>query len=445
VRNDSDYKENKLCKFVLLVGLLVTLLSKSLTVFAEIKGSVEFELAYAVEPQNLSKVESLIQFEFDGNLTNDIRYTLIPRLRLDFDDHLNTEDNRASNYSNINGPITDSNNSVLELAEAYIDFDAIGGSWTVGKQQVVWGEADGLKVLDLINPQDFRELNLERFEDSRIATWLINGEFEIGFLEESTVQILLIPDMTFNRLADNGADFSITSPLYAPQPNPAIPTTIKSVDRPSGEIEVGVRWEAFVNGWELSLNYFDHFNDTPVIFRELNDNGVLVSPQYLSNEVYGVSANNAFGDWVLRLEVAVNSDSYLLSNNLTTGRGIINSPEVKSVIGLDYYGFADTLLSYQWFHSSISDYDDEILRDKDNSIHTLTLRREFRNQTLRVQLFALLDEENDDGEVRAEVFYRYSDKLDVWLGFDGFYGDSLGLYGQFDSNDRITTGLKYSF
>ena len=45
------------------------------------------------------------------------------------------------------------------LREAYVDTEV--GDWDLrlGKQQVVWGTADGIKLLDIVNPTDFRELN----------------------------------------------------------------------------------------------------------------------------------------------------------------------------------------------------------------------------------------------------------------------------------------------
>ena len=42
----------------------------------------------------------------------------------------------------------------------------------LGLQQVVWGQADGLRVLDVINPLDYREFILEDFLDSRRPLWL---------------------------------------------------------------------------------------------------------------------------------------------------------------------------------------------------------------------------------------------------------------------------------
>jgi len=62
------------------------------------------------------------------------------------------------------------------LRELYVDTTA--GDWDVriGKQQVVWGTADGMKLLDLINPTDFRELNQNTMADARIPVWMVNAE-----------------------------------------------------------------------------------------------------------------------------------------------------------------------------------------------------------------------------------------------------------------------------
>lgn len=71
------------------------------------------------------------------------------------------------------------------LRELYVDTELGGWDLRLGKQQVVWGTADGIKLLDIINPTDFRELNQNAFEDSRIPVWMINAEhnFDRGNLQ----------------------------------------------------------------------------------------------------------------------------------------------------------------------------------------------------------------------------------------------------------------------
>jgi len=62
------------------------------------------------------------------------------------------------------------------LREAYIDTHLNDISLRLGKQQVVWGTADGMKLLDMINPTDFSEVAQNQMEDSRIPVWMMNAE-----------------------------------------------------------------------------------------------------------------------------------------------------------------------------------------------------------------------------------------------------------------------------
>jgi hypothetical protein len=90
------------------------------------------------------------------------------------------------------------------LRELYVDTRLGGFDWRLGKQQVVWGTADGIKLLDIINPTDFRELNQNSMEEARIPVWMVNGERNIG--SSSNVQLILaqaeenkIPGYTMGR------------------------------------------------------------------------------------------------------------------------------------------------------------------------------------------------------------------------------------------------------
>ncbi len=65
------------------------------------------------------------------------------------------------------------------LREFYFDTNFGGWDYRLGKQQVVWGTADGIKLLDIINPTDYRELNQNVSEDSRIPVWMINAERDL--------------------------------------------------------------------------------------------------------------------------------------------------------------------------------------------------------------------------------------------------------------------------
>jgi len=77
----------------------------------------------------------------------------------------------------------DSNESDTQrdfLREAYVDTELKDVSMRIGKQQVVWGTADGMKLLDAINPTDYTEMAQNQMEDSRIPVWMLNAETDLA-------------------------------------------------------------------------------------------------------------------------------------------------------------------------------------------------------------------------------------------------------------------------
>jgi len=64
------------------------------------------------------------------------------------------------------------------LREVYVDAEVNGVDVRFGKQQVVWGTADGMKLLDAINPTDYSEMAQNQMEDSRIPVWMLNAEVD---------------------------------------------------------------------------------------------------------------------------------------------------------------------------------------------------------------------------------------------------------------------------
>ena len=60
--------------------------------------------------------------------------------------------------------------------EGYIDTSYDDWLIRAGKQQAVWGTADGIKLLDGINPTDYSEFTQNSIEDSRIPVWMLNAD-----------------------------------------------------------------------------------------------------------------------------------------------------------------------------------------------------------------------------------------------------------------------------
>lgn len=409
----------------------------------DISTEIDAALAAGLTQSGLQNAVVTVKPEISDEITASVRYTVMPKFTAVADSAWYIDKPDESNYDSINGPRVSNRHGELLLSEAYLDFAFLDGYWRIGKQQVVWGQADGLKVLDVVNPQDYREFNLDEFEDSRIPLWMVNAEFNVT--DDATIQVLIIPDNTYSKLAERGTPYEVTSSKYRPALAASpVPIIIHDAERPLRELEFGTRYRLFYHGWDLTLNYLYHRQDIPVIYRRLNAGQVDVMPMYEKNHLFGATASNAFGDWVLRTEAGYNTDTYHLRGTLAE-EGIATSGEFSSVVGLDYRGLTDWFLSYQWFQSTLTDYTNDIVRNRTRMQQTFLVRRSLLNETAELEFFLLFSDEDQDGQVRSEASYWVSDALRVWAGIDVFYGDEDGQFGQFDDADRAVLGLEFGF
>ncbi|MFT5032194.1 MAG: hypothetical protein ACI9OO_000124 [Bacteroidia bacterium] len=83
-------------------------------------------------------------------------------------DHIEPGTPSTKSYSTASRPHHVNADLSSHLREAYIK--GFWGQWdtTLGKQQIVWDKADGIKIMDIVNPQTFLEFIVEDFDRSII-------------------------------------------------------------------------------------------------------------------------------------------------------------------------------------------------------------------------------------------------------------------------------------
>lgn len=394
------------------------------------------------------KLETRIQPKWVGSVSDSMELTAIGRLRLDAYDRISPSAHTPENYSEISMPWYNSAHAEFQLREFFIDAEFLNGFWRVGKQQIVWGQADGIKLLDVVNPQSYREFILEEYEDSRIPLWSVNYEVDIS--DDASLQLLWIPDLTFNELAEPDKTFAFTAPEIIPRASTDLGVRVLSTDKPDNGLsdgEWGVKYSLFAGGWDLTLNYLYHYQDNPVLYQTLvgatpADLSVEVTPTYERNHLVGGTASNAIGDFTVRSEIGYNSDTYHVASDLNT-HGIQQSDELAFVFGLDYQGLSDVMLSAQWFQSHLLDYDRSMERRQTKNSVTFLYRHNFLNETWELEVLNIHAIESDDGVVQAKLSHMLESNLELWLGSDVFYGNNEGVFGQFDHNDRWVFGVEW--
>jgi hypothetical protein len=409
-------------------------------------GTWEHEWAINSVSGQSQKFESMIEPEWDVSFSNGIKATIVGRLRFDGVGDLGPSAYTSFNYSQASAPLYNTQAASLTLRELYFDIPLSNSYLRLGKQQVVWGESDGIKVLDVVNPQSFREFILDDFEDSRIPLWMVNWELPLG--DSANLQVLWIPDLNYDELAEAGTPYFVTSPQLVPDLSSSQSIQFLEPEKPDDiwqDGDWGLKLSSLVGNWDVSLQYLYQYGDAPVFYRYRGEDlSTVVAPAYERTHLVGSTFSNTFSDFTVRAELAYKSDTFQISDN-DVNDGIETSSEFSSVLGLDWQASSEVLLSAQWFYSFLLDYERSIVRDENEQIASLLFQSDFYNGNWQLQALSLYSLNNKDMLFQFKLRYWLYSNMEIWIGSDMFRGTQRGLFGQFDEQDRVLMGFNYGF
>ena len=190
-----------------------------------------------------------------------------------------------------------------EVWELYGDC-TFGDTWLrLGKQQIVWGEMIGARILDAANALDRSwnfQFDLDEFDLIRIPAWSIRGSQNIKqncfkFLKDLNIEAFVTPgDIYPNINPEPGAPYNIFA-------FPAIFNITNKDNR--GKTAFGVRVGGLIGQVYGTLNYMHLYNyDFVFDFKRFRPPGPLGPPalfldaEYPAIDLYGTSLNYAMVD-----------------------------------------------------------------------------------------------------------------------------------------------------
>ncbi|MBI4528587.1 MAG: hypothetical protein HY695_32735, partial [Deltaproteobacteria bacterium] len=231
-------------------------------------------------------MRQLIDVNIYGKLSDNWSVTFSPRLTFDMtkivDNHFHEYESLATDFPGSGWMLRGGGNDFkAELWQAYADYRS-GNVWVrLGKQQIAWGEALGLRVLDTVNPLELSQ-NLstdrifEEFDRVRVPQWFIRADY--------TIPNEKIPDLTAELILNPGHVVPTILPKQG-SPFNVIPAFLRVRDNINpGEPTVGGRLTGTMGDVQFSLNYVTKPNDNGVgVFRT-----VLPSPDFPANCLFGV-------------------------------------------------------------------------------------------------------------------------------------------------------------
>lgn len=407
---------------------------------------VSSDVAYEFNSKEFQKSEFMLKPEFVYKLNRHSKFVFKGLIYSEFEDNLEKGKPEQNTVSNLSKRWRLGNKTDLELREFYFYTNLFKKiKLTLGKQQIVWGETDGLKLLDVINPQNLREFFLDDFEDSRIPLWSIKAYFDI---KNIGVQLIWIPDNTYHILPELQSPY-FTRNIFKPIPE-GVDLTFNRPRKPSrfiSDSDIGVKLTTFTKGWDISVNYLYYYDDLPVFQSNLISNNlgnpeVQINPIYKRQHLLGGTFNKVFGASTFRGEMVYIFNQNYVSDNPIAKNGIEQANVFKSALGIDIIK-GESVLSAQvfndWIQNDITPYN----RDQLETTLTLLASQEMFNDNLKVEALWVHNTNHSDGYITPKISYWLTSNTQLIAYANLFYGDTNQLFGQFNNRNRMSIGFKW--
>ncbi len=345
------------------------------------------------------------------------------------------------------------------LREAYVDMYFDKFDLRIGKQQVIWGKADGVFITDIVSPKNLNEFLLPEFDEIRIGITAVKFDYYVA--DNHTIEAIWAP--VFNPTV-----YAPTSSIWAPKmsfgislpnnPPIVIDNSRENVKNSLDNSEFFLKYSALTSAIDFEIMGAYMWDDDPALAKEVEFtpiNGqpvptkITVFPEHHRLSLAGGSFSTTLGPVVLRGEAAYYFGKYFQTLDPTVNDGLVEKDYIHYLIGLDFTLW-DIDFSGQFIQKAIMDYKDNeivatpLFKDQYNNMATFLARYSCLNETLTFEYFMYYDFIYDDALIRPRVLYDYSDSINLQFGINIFTGTE-GLFGQYNLNDMIYAKVYYNF
>ena len=269
----------------------------------------------------------------------------------------------------------------FELREAYLDHRQEHWGFRLGRQLVIWGAADGVRITDLVSPMDMTEFLAQDYDDIRMP---VNALRFFVFNDKIKLELLAVPTFEGYKLPTDAA-----------------------------------------NPWS-------------VLPKET------VSPRYYRMGFVGGDVSKPLGQFVLRGEAAFNLGkhfSYIQQAASTPQKGFNT---INWLVGADWYAPHEWTVMAQFSSESIFKYESYVAQPRHNSLLTLCVSKKLLDSNLQLSDFTYFDLNHKGWCSRFTADYALNDHIHLLAGYDWF-GGSEGMFGPYKHNSEVWAKAKYYF
>ena len=446
---------------------------EKLTLSGFLKNATSINVSSADKMDQFLKIRSTAQLELEYQFTDNLHFFTILRGWYDSVYDAESKWRKGDNRKDMSRVRKND-----WLRECYLDYYSETLDIRVGKQQVVWGTADGVKILDIINPIDYREFNLELTRaldaDVKIPLWMTKIEYAPTV--NGTLQLLIIPDYETNFIAPPFNPYSFRATDVGDMMldelrdlGAQVIIKRKTPARTFDNTKIALRWLDVIKGFEYSINYLHGYSYFPSrYFIGIEPFGIPFLPgavasfedRYAQTETVGFSFSKAVSKGLLR---GYNfRGEFAWVHNSTSGYGTKDNQvgvekvdQYNYVLGVDKYYWTNWLFSFQFIQFCLSrdtekGYD--FLQgptfntvDQFETILSLKIATDFMHERIKPGVLTQWGANNNDWQASPRVEFEMRDYLILTWGMNVFWGPSDSLFGQYKSRDTMYVEVKLGF
>ncbi|MCK4554741.1 hypothetical protein KAU19_07360 [Candidatus Parcubacteria bacterium] len=404
-----------------------------------ISGKLKNETAYRLNDTGFTKIKNVFELNSFGKISQDLSYTLGGKAH--YDTVFSLTDNYPQN-------VKDDQERGIELRDAYFDFSMGNFDIRLGLQQIVWGEAIGVFIADVVHPWDLREYILPNLSDIRVPEWAANIEWYPG---ENHFQFVWVPFPEYSTLGVEGSEFDF---LDRETEN----INYNKAEEPSNNLKnskFGLKANRFFDGCglDLSLFWLNKHDDLPTPFREIvvdpltYSYTININPKHERINIFGATFSKDIGDDIVRGEFVYTDGKYFQVDDLSDKDGVIKKDSLDYLLGWNHTFFGKVDFNSQFMQRIILGHDKSITEDEIKSSVSLWIKTGFLNNTIEPEFTGIFSIDRTDYLLRPKINYNLSDNWKIACGADIFEGDEKGRgdFGRFEKNDRIYLKASYTF
>jgi len=342
----------------------------------------------------------------------------------------------------------------LDIKDAYIQ-----GSLTknldikVGRQKVIWGKSDSIRITDIINPLDNRSPGMVDIEDQRLSELMTRLDYYFG---DWGLSGIIIHEPRLEVEPAFGSDYRPSDTFGTPIPYEKFPER-ENHNWSGSNMQYALSLDGHFTGWDMSYYFARVFDNRFGV--EFADTGPVRTIDLIN--MVGTAGNVALGSWLLKGELALITDI----NYRSTGR----KNRLDALIGVDYMGIKDTVISFEFANRHIFNYEEKMLTMSIEEAVAQSMFPDFvREDSMQMAFRSTYSFDHDNAQInyllslafgngvgpgfdggfqRLWVDYKATDAMSLNAGVVHYIAGSSAIpfYRAIANNGRVFSEIKYSF